>query len=198
MTEASAQRSSAPFSTPIERGGRVLSVCTGAFILGAAGLLDGRRCTTHWSIVDELQRTGIRWHEVVPDVLYVDDDPVITSAGTAAGIDASLHLVRKELGADVANGIARRMVVPPHREGGQAQYIERPLPDNDCETLGPLLDWMTENLHDDVSVDDLADRRPHVIAHVRRRFKAETGYHAARVDDPATRAACRAAARADR
>ncbi|MFL6289111.1 MAG: GlxA family transcriptional regulator [Actinomycetes bacterium] len=158
----------------VARGGRVLSVCTGAFTLAAAGLLDGRRCTTHWAFVDDLQRQYPS-AEVIPDVLYVDDDPVITSAGTAAGIDASLHLVRKELGTEVANGIARRMVVPPHREGGQAQYIERPVPPSDYQTLGPLLDWMNANLHEEVSVDELAVRAHMSSRTFARRFKAETG-----------------------
>lgn len=111
----------------VERGARVLSVCSGAFVLGAAGLLDGRRCAVHWHHAEALARQYPR-AIVEPDVLYVDEDPVITSAGTAAGIDACLHLVRKEHGPEVANAIARRMVVPPHRDGGQAQYIERPLP----------------------------------------------------------------------
>jgi len=104
----------------VDRGTRVLSICTGAFILGEAGLLDGRRCTTHWRNAAELARRYPA-AKVDPDVLYVDDDPVITSAGTAAGIDACLYLVRKEQGSRIANGIARRMVVPPHRDGGQAQ-----------------------------------------------------------------------------
>jgi putative intracellular protease/amidase len=111
----------------VARGGRVLSVCTGAFVLGAAGLLDGRRCTTHWRNVSDLALCCPA-ADVDPSVLYVDADPVITSAGTAAGIDACLYLVRKEHGSKVANAIARRMVVPPHRDGGQAQYIDRPLP----------------------------------------------------------------------
>src|SRR5580693_7209675 len=110
----------------VDRGARVLSICSGAFILGEAGLLDGRRCTTHWRHAAELARRYPR-AKVDPDVLYVDDDPVITSAGTAAGIDACLYLVRKEQGSRVANGIARRMVVPPHRDGGQAQYVQQPV-----------------------------------------------------------------------
>ena len=97
-------------------------MCSGAFVLGAAGLLDGRRCTTHWRHAPALARRFPR-ALVDPDVLYVDEGPVITSAGTASGIDACLHLVRQEQGAEVANTIARRMVVPPHRDGGQAQYI---------------------------------------------------------------------------
>ena len=112
--------------TAVERGARVLGVCSGAFILGDAGLLDDRRCTTHWRNAAELARRYPR-AKVDPDVLYVDDDPVITSAGTAAGIDACLYLVRKEQGSRVANGIARRMVVPPHRDGGQAQYVGQPV-----------------------------------------------------------------------
>lgn len=111
----------------VDRGARVLSVCSGAYLLGAAGLLDGRRCTTHWRHADDLARRFPR-ARVEPDVLYVEDGPVTTSAGTAAGIDACLHLVRQAYGPAAANTIARRMVVPPHRDGGQAQYIERPLP----------------------------------------------------------------------
>jgi transcriptional regulator GlxA family with amidase domain len=158
----------------VERGARVLSVCSGAFSLGAAGLLDGRRCTTHWTDADELQRTYPR-AQVIPDVLYVDDDPVITSAGSAAGLDACLHLVRKELGAEAANGIARRMVVPAHRDGGQAQFIERPLPEHAPEAMSAVLDWMAENIHQDVSVDQLAERAHMSSRTFARRFKAETG-----------------------
>ncbi len=108
-------------------------------------------------------------------MLYVDADPVITSAGTAAGIDCCLHVVRKELGAEAANGIARRMVVPSYREGGQAQFIERPVPRTDVATLGPLLDWMAQNLDQEVSVDDLAARAHMSPRTFARRFKAETG-----------------------
>src|SRR5580704_702926 len=110
----------------VVRGTRVLSVCTGAFVLGAAGLLDGRACTTHWRHARDLA-VMYPAAKVDPAVLYVDDDGVITSAGTTAGIDACLYLVRKEQGGRVANAIARRMVVPPHRDGGQAQYVERPV-----------------------------------------------------------------------
>lgn len=157
-----------------ERGARILSVCTGAFTLGEAGLLDGRRCTTHWFHVDAL-RASFPAADVVGEVLYVDDGQVVTSAGTAAGIDACLHLVRSELGVEAANGIARRMVVPPHREGGQAQYIERPIPECTSDALGPLLDEIAENPHLDLSVDELAAKAhlsPRTFA---RRFKAETG-----------------------
>lgn len=158
----------------VARGGRVLSVCSGAFTLGDAGLLDGRPCTTHWFHVDEL-RDRFPMARVVPDVLYVDDDLVITSAGTAAGIDACLHLVRKELGAEAANGIARRMVVPPHREGGQAQYVQRPVAACESEAMSPVVDWMLENLDADLTIDDLAAKAHMSPRTFARRFKAETG-----------------------
>jgi len=158
----------------VDRGAKVLSVCSGAFTLGAAGLLDDRPCTTHWFHVDELAARYPR-AQITCDVLYVDADPVITSAGTAAGIDCCLHVVRKELGAAAANGIARRMVVPSYREGGQAQFVERPVPETDVATLGPLLDWMAENLHEEVSVDDLASRAHMSPRTFARRFRSETG-----------------------
>jgi transcriptional regulator GlxA family with amidase domain len=152
----------------------VLSVCSGVFVLAAAGLLDGRRSAVHWRHVDELTRAYPRL-TVEPDVLYVDEDPVFTSAGTAAGIDACLHIVRKEQGTEVANKIARRMVVPPHRDGGQAQYIERPLPRSKCDTVGEVLVWMEQHLGEEVTVEQLAERAlmsPRTFA---RRFQQETG-----------------------
>jgi transcriptional regulator GlxA family with amidase domain len=158
----------------IARGGRVLSVCTGAFVLGAAGLLDGRRCTTHWRQAKELSR---RYPAAIvnPAVLYVDEDPVITSAGTAAGIDACLHLVRKEQGTRVANGIARRMVVPPHRDGGQAQYVDRPLAPVSCDTLAEVIGWMERHLDQQVTVRQLAARARMSPRTFARRFVQETG-----------------------
>ncbi|HEX9353420.1 MAG TPA: helix-turn-helix domain-containing protein [Streptosporangiaceae bacterium] len=158
----------------VDRGARVLSVCTGAFVLGAAGLLDGRRCTTHWRHAPALARqhpSAI----VNPDVLYVDEDPVITSAGTAAGIDACLHLVRKEQGSRVANGIARRMVIPPHREGGQAQYVDRPVAMPACDTLGDVISWMQRHLGEPVTVRQLATRARMSERTFARRFVQETG-----------------------
>ncbi|WP_455356012.1 helix-turn-helix domain-containing protein [Streptomyces sp. SYSU K217416] len=158
----------------VDRGARVLSVCTGAFALGAAGLLDGRRCTTHWMHATELARRNPR-ALVDPDVLYVADGPVITSAGTAAGIDACLHIVRQEHGPEVANTIARRMVVPPHRDGGQAQYIERPLPRTACDTVGEVLAWMERHLDAEITVEQLADRAHMSPRTFARRFLQETG-----------------------
>jgi transcriptional regulator GlxA family with amidase domain len=158
----------------VERGARVLSVCTGAFVLGAAGLLDGRRCTTHWRHADELaQRHPLA--EVDGDVLYVEDGPVITSAGTASGIDACLHVVRAEFGARAAGALARRMVVPPHRDGGQAQYIETPVQVAPAQSLQPLLEEVLAHLDEEHTVDSLAARAllsPRTFA---RRFKQETG-----------------------
>lgn len=141
----------------VDRGAWVVSLCTGAFALAAAGLLDGRRCTTHWRHTADLQRAA-PGAEVDADVLYVQDGTVVTSAGTAAGIDACLHIVRSEFGASVAATIARAMVVPPHREGGQAQYIARPVPACPDDGLGPVLAWALEHLADDLSVERLAAR----------------------------------------
>ncbi len=158
----------------VARGAWVLSVCTGAYVLGAAGLLDGRRCTTHWMHADELARAFPAAH-VDPAVLYVDADPVITSAGTAAGIDACLYLVRKEQGSQVANAIARRMVVPPHRDGGQAQYVERPLAGPPADTLSEVIVWMEGHLDEPVTVAQLAARAAMSERTFARRFVAETG-----------------------
>ncbi len=155
-----------------ERGAWLLSICSGAFALGEAGLLDGRRCTTHWMHAAELA-ARFPTATVDPAVLFVEDGRVITGAGTAAGIDACLHLVRRELGGAAATAIARRMVVPPQRDGGQAQYVDTPLPEAD--TLAPLLTWMSEHLDEDLSVPALAARAlmsPRTFA---RRFRAETG-----------------------
>lgn len=155
------------------RGAWLLSICSGAFALGEAGLLDGRRCTTHWMHTGELAR---RFPAAVvdPDVLFVEDDRVITGAGTAAGIDACLHLVRRELGAAAATAVARRMVVPPQRDGGQAQYVVTPLPPQ-ADTLAPLLDWMLEHLDEDLAVPTLAARALMSERTFARRFRAETG-----------------------
>jgi transcriptional regulator GlxA family with amidase domain len=158
----------------VDRGCRVLSVCTGAFVLAAAGLLDGRPCTTHWRHTDRLARQYPA-AKVDPAVLYVDADPVITSAGTAAGIDACLHLVRKEHGSRVANAIARRMVVPPHRDGGQAQFVDRPVAEHACDTLGDVIDWMQRNLDQPVTVEQLADLAVMSSRTFARRFVQETG-----------------------
>ena len=156
------------------RGATLLSVCSGAFVLGAAGLLDGRRCTTHWRYAKELA-TLYPEASLDPDVLFVDDGDLITSAGTAAGIDACLHLVRRELGGAVATRIARRMVVPPQRDGGQRQYVELPVPECSSESLTPVLTWMLEHITVEHPVASLARRAAMSERTFARRFVAETG-----------------------
>lgn len=156
------------------RGAWVLSVCSGAFALARAGILEGRRCTTHWMYTDQLARE-YPGAVVDPAVLYVEDRKVVTSAGTAAGIDAGLHLVRRELGAAAAAAIARRMVVPPHRDGGQAQYIDSPVPSSSDGDLAPLLAWIGEHLDEEITVPALARRAQMSERTFARRFRAETG-----------------------
>ncbi len=158
----------------VDRGARVLSVCSGAFTLGEAGLLDGRDCTTHWRYTEELQARFPRAC-VVPEVLYVDNGQVVTAAGSAAGLDACLHLWRQAYGSEVAAAVARRMVVPPQRDGGQAQFIRTPVPTCDAETLGPLLQWMVEHLAEDLGVERLARHALMSERTFARRFRAETG-----------------------
>jgi len=155
-------------------GSTVLTVCSGAFVVGAAGLLDGRRCTTHWRHVDELRERHPR-AVVDPDVLFVDDGDLVTSAGTAAGIDACLHLVRRELGSAVVNAIARRMVVAPQRDGGQRQYIDQPVPECSAESLAPVLDWVLGHLDAEHSVAGLAQRAVMSERTFARHFAAATG-----------------------
>jgi transcriptional regulator GlxA family with amidase domain len=157
------------------RGARIVGLCLGAFVLAEAGLLDGRAATTHWALVDAFAR---RFPQVrlQPEVLYVDDGGMLTSAGTAAGIDCCLHLLRQQCGAEFANHAARRMVVAPHREGGQAQYIERPLPVSaQRDRLAPLLAWLGERLHERHTLDDLAARALMSRRTFTRRFRDATG-----------------------
>ncbi|GID90598.1 GlxA family transcriptional regulator [Amorphoplanes digitatis] len=157
-----------------ERGAWVMSVCTGAFALGEAGLLDGRRCTTHWRHADELaQRYPAA--KVDPDVLYVQDGKILTSAGTAASLDAGLHLVRQEHGTAIATALARRLVVPPHRDGGQAQFIETPLQPVRCETLQPVLTQVLGTLDQPHSVDTMAEFAHMAPRTFARKFRSETG-----------------------
>ncbi|MFJ6617926.1 GlxA family transcriptional regulator [Kitasatospora sp. NPDC091335] len=158
----------------VRRGARVLSICTGVFLLGQAGLLDGRRCTTHWRFTGELARRHPE-ARVESDVLYVDEDPVITGAGTAAAVDTCLHLIRKEHGSAVANALAHRMVAPPHRDGGQRQYRERPVPRDRTGSLAPVLAWIEANLDRDLTVEAMARHAglsPRTFA---RHFRQETG-----------------------
>lgn len=155
-------------------GAHVFSHCTATFTLGRAGLLDGRRCTTHWRYAERLMQM---YPEAIvdPDVLYVSDGNVTTGAGAAAVLDAGLHLMRQVFGSRTAAAAARRMVVPAHRDGGQSQYIARAVPECHAETLGPLLVWVTENLRADLSVTALAQRSHMSARTFARRFRAETG-----------------------
>jgi AraC family transcriptional activator FtrA len=158
------------------RGARIVSVCSGAFLLAEAGLLDGRRATTHWMYSDDL---AARYPsiDVDPNVLFVDGgDGIFTSAGTAAGIDLCLHIVRLDHGAEVANTVARRMVVPPQRDGGQAQFVPSPVPPApDDDTIAATIEWAMSHLDQPLQVDDLARRAmlsPRTFA---RRFGSVTG-----------------------
>lgn len=154
--------------------GRMVSICTGAFALAAAGRLDGRRATTHWRDAADLAARFPRV-EVEPDVLYIDTGDVLTSAGVAAGLDLCLHILRRDQGAALAASIARRIVVPPHREGGQAQYVEQPVPKHPGGSLAPTRAWALQRLHEPLSVRALA-AHAHVSERTfARRFQAETG-----------------------
>ncbi|MGC0334231.1 AraC family transcriptional activator FtrA [Streptomyces sp. SAI-170] len=157
-----------------EAGARVVSLCTGAFVLAAAGLLDGRRATTHWAHTEVLAERHPRV-EVDPDVLYVDNGSVLTSAGKAAAMDLCLHLVRLDHGSSVANAAARRLVVPPHRAGGQAQFVATPVPARDDHPLAALFPWIIERLDQPLTVEDLARRAGMSSRHLGRHFRAATG-----------------------
>lgn len=156
------------------RGALLLSVCTGSFVLAAAGLLDGRPSATHWGSAAEMQQR-YPLTDVCTDLLYVDDGQIITSAGTAAGIDACLHLVRRELGADVATRIARQMVVPPQRDGGQQQFISDPMPEVVADRLAPLLEWVLSHLDAEHTAASLAQRATMSPRTFARKFQAEVG-----------------------
>jgi len=157
------------------RGARLISFCTGAFVLAAAGLLDGRRATTHWGWTDEL----VRRHPTVlvdPDVLYVDDGTILTSAGTAASIDLALYIVRQDFGAEIANAVARRMVVAPHRDGGQAQFIASPVSDAaHSDLFSDTFAWMQSHLDQPLTVPELARRSAMSPRTFARRFRDTTG-----------------------
>ncbi|MGN6607776.1 MAG: GlxA family transcriptional regulator, partial [Jatrophihabitans sp.] len=154
----------------VARGARVMSVCSGAFALGEAGLLDDRECTTHWRHADELA-ARFPCARVNPNVLFVCDGPVLTSAGTAAGLDLCLHLIRADHGEEIARRVARRMVMPPHRDGGQAQFVETPVRFRQAETLAPLLDELAAALDEEYSIDDLAARCSMSTRTFARRFR---------------------------
>ncbi|MGI5271594.1 GlxA family transcriptional regulator [Nonomuraea sp. CA-218870] len=158
-----------------ERGAIVASFCSGSFVLAAAGLLDGRRATTHWSLADDLAARHPAV-SVIPEVLYVDEGSIVSGAGAAAGIDLCLHLLRREHGAAIANVIAREIVVAPHRDGGQAQYIPAPVPaKGDDERVAGVLDWARQNLDKPLSVNELAAQAHMSPRTFARRFRMATG-----------------------
>ncbi len=157
------------------RGVQIVGLCLGAYVLAEAGLLDGRAATTHWAYADDFAQ---RYPQVRldPAVLYVEDGQMLTSAGTAAGLDCCLHLLRQRYGAELANGVARRLVVPPHRQGGQAQFIEQPLPASAGDSrLAVLLDWLRANLAEPHSLDSLADKAAMSRRSFTRHFRQLTG-----------------------
>jgi AraC family transcriptional activator FtrA len=156
------------------RGARVVSICSGVFVLAAAGLLDGKRATTHWR---HTARLAARFPKiaVVPDVLYVDEGRVMTSAGSAAGLDLCLHIIRKDFGAEVANRVAKRLIVPPHRDGGQAQYVSDVVKPDSLKGLAPLLAWAQDNLSRDLTLRGLARQAGMSERSFARHFRAQTG-----------------------
>ncbi|WP_017622380.1 GlxA family transcriptional regulator [Nocardiopsis chromatogenes] len=156
------------------RGARMASVCIGAFTLAAVGLLDGKRATTHWQHAEELARRHPRV-DVDGDVLFIDEDDVVTSAGVAAGLDLCLHLVRRDLGAQAAAATARRTVMPLQRDGGQAQFVEHRRPRARDSTLQPTLHWMETELHRPLTLEDIAAHAGMSVRHLNRRFREQTG-----------------------
>ncbi|MEU2430591.1 helix-turn-helix domain-containing protein [Streptomyces sp. NPDC007861] len=155
-------------------GTRLVSICTGSYVLAAAGLLDGRRATTHWSEAERFQRM-FPDVKVDADVLFVDEGDVLTSAGVAAGIDLCLHIVRGDHGTEAANDVARRTVVPPHRDGGQAQYIRRPVPEPQLATTSAAREWALAHLHAPIQLRDLAEQEAMSVRTFTRRFREEVG-----------------------
>jgi len=157
-----------------KRGARLLSICSGSVVLAATGLLDGRRMTTHWRFAAQVQQRFPR-AQVDPNVLYVDEGSLLTSAGSASGLDLCLYLVRRDFGAAVANQVACRLIIPPHREGGQAQYVERPIDRRERGTLSPLLERLQRSLHEPITNADLARQAAMSERTLIRRFRATTG-----------------------
>src|ERR1700761_5509822 len=156
------------------RGARLCSICSGVFVLAAAGVLDGKTVTTHWRYAEKLQQRYPQLR-VQPDALYVDEGQIITSAGSAAGLDMLLHLVRRDHGSAVANRVAQRLVVPPHREGGQAQFVPRPMPHDDSGRLSKLMDWVRSHPALPHTLRSLAERAAMSPRTLQRQFHDATG-----------------------
>jgi AraC family transcriptional activator FtrA len=157
-----------------QRGARLVSICSGAFVLAATGLLNDRRATTHWKFSDKLSKLYPQI-KVESDVLYVDEEDILTSAGGAAGIDLCLHIIRKDFGTVVANNVARHLVVSPHREGGQAQFIDKPVGEEAHPWLAHLLEWSVSNLQTEITVERLALEANVSRRTLSRRFVGATG-----------------------
>jgi AraC family transcriptional regulator, transcriptional activator FtrA len=157
-----------------ERGARCLSICSGVFVLAAAGLLEGKRATTHWRHVPDLKRLYPNI-QVEEDVLYVDEGSLITSAGSAAGLDACLHLVRRDFGSKIANTVARRLVMPPHRDGGQAQYVTAPVQERPGRPIAAVMEWARQRLEEPIDIVDLAQRGAMSERTFLRRFRESVG-----------------------
>ncbi|MGW2177119.1 GlxA family transcriptional regulator [Streptomyces sp. NPDC001732] len=158
----------------VRPGTRMVSICTGSYVLAAAGYLDGRPATTHWWHADHFQQLFPKVR-VDPDVLFIDDGDVLTSAGVAAGIDLCLHIVRRDHGTAVANDVARRTIVPPHRDGGQAQYIQRPVPDTQFATTTTARTWALGRLERPILLRDMAQQESMSVRTFTRRFREEVG-----------------------
>ncbi|MET9629394.1 helix-turn-helix domain-containing protein [Lentzea sp. NPDC006480] len=156
------------------RGTRLVGFCSGAFTLAEAGVLDGRRATAHWQWADDF-RARFPQVQLEPDVLFVDDGDILTAAGSAAALDLGLHIVRRDHGAEIANAVSRRLVFAAHRDGGQRQFVERPVPDLPDESLAPVMAWAQEHLDTALSVTDLAARAAISPATLHRRFQAQLG-----------------------
>jgi AraC family transcriptional activator FtrA len=160
--------------TAHQRGARLVSICTGIYVLAATGLLNGKRATAHWKDIETVSR-AFPEVQFEPDVLYVDEGDILTSAGSAAGIDLCLHIIRKDFGTVTANKAARRLVVSPHREGGQAQFIDKPVGEQTSPWLSHLLDWVQLRLHNSITVEELADQARMSKRTLSRRFAETTG-----------------------
>ncbi|MEU0649514.1 GlxA family transcriptional regulator [Streptomyces umbrinus] len=161
----------------IRPGTRLVSICTGGYVLAAAGYLDGRPATTHWASAEHFQRLFPKVR-VDADVLFIDDGDVLTSAGVAAGIDLCIHIVRRDHGTAVANEVARRTVVPPHRDGGQAQYIQRPVPEPQLASTTAARAWALARLHEPIQLRDMAEQESMSVRTFTRRFREEAGISA--------------------
>jgi len=157
-----------------DRGARLFSICSGAFVLGYTGLLDGKRATTHWRHTDAF-RSLFPKVDLVPDVLYVDEGQILTSAGSAAGIDAGLHLIRRDFGAGIANRVARRLVVTPHRDGGQKQFIPSPVSERGNNRFDQVMHWARQRLAKPITVHALAEQAAMSERNFLRRFRESTG-----------------------